>query len=203
MNAPTSPDIAQPTVTNSHKDGIRYTGGKYDPSKTAKQRVAAMRKDIKALQRNGSIPKDYAISCRTRDYGTGGSAWSADITIAIPTSGLYAVPSLGQLTHIATTPAEREAARVFSKLCARHGGQASDRQLQADLDAAQSKLDAKGFDELDDDDMDMLVLAPAARRALELCKQVGEQYIAYELAPARDYSTRDGIICASLERALD
>ena len=74
--------IIKPSVkSEGYMGSTAITGGKYDASRSPAENAKLMRADIKALQKNGQLPKDWKIGVRT---STGSASWRARFTIQLP-----------------------------------------------------------------------------------------------------------------------
>ena len=67
--------IIKPSVkSEGYMGSTAITCGKYDASRSPAENAKLMRADIKALQKNGQLPKDWKIGVRT---STGSASWRA------------------------------------------------------------------------------------------------------------------------------
>lgn len=74
--------IIKPSVkSEGYMGSTAITGGKYDASRSPAENAKLMRADIKALQKNGQLPKDWKIGVRT---STGSASWRTRFTIQLP-----------------------------------------------------------------------------------------------------------------------
>ena len=175
---------------------VAVTGGKYDASRTPAENVKLMRSDLKALQKNGELPKDYKISLRK---GGNAYAWSANFTIQLPENeSPYYVPTYAEYEKATSEerligPEHRAAQGIIES----HGGSIS----HEDWDKVANHINRKirNKESLTGDEQRCVIETPKVRHAKDLCRKIGAQYTYDGSNPMVDYYDSDGLINVNIK----
>lgn len=184
--------IIKPSVkSEGYMGSTAITGGKYDASRSPAENAKLMRADIKALQKNGELPKDWKIGVRTN---TSSMNWNAHVTIQLPEgeSSTY-VP-----THAEYLAADKED-RIIGpehKACQgiieNHGGSISTEEWDETARLINQKI--RNGEQLAAAEQACVIETPQVRNAKKLCQRVGEQYTYQNNNAMVDYFDTDGYI---------
>lgn len=184
--------IIKPSVkSEGYMGSTAITGGKYDASRSPAENAKLMRADIKALQKNGQLPKDWKIGVRT---STGSASWRARFTIQLPEgeSSTY-VP-----THAEYMAADSEDRiigpehRAGRGIIEAHGGSASSDEWDETARRINQKI--QNNEQLTVEEQACVIETPKVRNAKKLCQQVGDQYTYQNNNAMVDYFNTDGYV---------
>lgn len=184
--------IIKPSVkSEGYMGSTAITGGKYDASRSPAENAKLMRADIKALQKNGQLPKDWKIGVRT---STGSASWRARFTIQLPEgeSSTY-VP-----THAEYMAADSEDRiigpehRAGRGIIEAHGGSASSDEWDETARRINQKI--QNNEQLTVEEQACVIETPKVRNAKKLCQQVGDQYTYQNNNAMVDYFDTDGYV---------